>query len=145
MTNQYSASAAEITAGAIQDWDRGVIVGRRTYGKGLVQRPIPFPDGSMIRLTTAHYYTPSGRDIQKPYEKGDADKYRDDINERFNHGELMHQDSIHYDENLRTQTLNRRRAVYGGGGISPDRFVPLDTMAVSKYYRELTAKSLINK
>lgn len=145
MTNQYSASAAEITAGAIQDWDRGVIVGRRTYGKGLVQRPIPFPDGSMIRLTTAHYYTPSGRDIQKPYEKGDADKYRDDINERFNHGELMHQDSIHYDENLRAQTLNRRRAVYGGGGISPDRFVPLDTMAVSKYYRELTAKSLINK
>lgn len=145
MVNQYSASAAEITAGAIQDWDRGVIVGRRTFGKGLVQRPIPFPDGSMIRLTTAHYYTPTGRDIQKPYEKGDTKSYRDDINERFNHGELMHADSIHYDESLKTHTLKLSRPIYGGGGISPDFFVPLDTMAVSKYYRELTAKSLINK
>ncbi len=145
MANQYSASAAEIMSGAVQDWDRGLIVGRRTYGKGLVQRPIPFTDGSMIRLTTAHYYTPAGRDIQKPYEKGAADAYRDDISERFNHGELMHADSTHYDEKLRTSTLLHGRKIYGGGGISPDCFVPLDTMPLSRYYRELTAKGLIIK
>ena len=102
--NQYSASASEITAGAIQDWDRGVIVGRRSYGKGLVQRPIPFPDGSMMRLTVAHYYTPTGRDIQKPYTKGDADAYAHDILDRFNHGELMHADSIKYIDSLKVNT-----------------------------------------
>ncbi len=96
MTNQYSASAAEITSGAIQDWDRGLIVGRRTYGKGLVQRPFPFNDGSMIRLTVAHYYTPTGRDIQKPYAKGDRNKYAHDILDRMASGELMHADSIKY-------------------------------------------------
>lgn len=144
MVNQFSASAAEITSGAIQDYDRGVIVGRRTFGKGLVQRPIPFPDGSMMRLTVAHYYTPSGRDIQKPYEKGENDKYEQDLLDRLNSGELMHADSIHYDPKLKVQTLNLGREIYGGGGISPDVFVPLDTTEYSTYYRDLVAKGVIN-
>ena len=145
MVNQYTASAAEITSGAVQDWDRGVIVGRRTFGKGLVQRPIPLPDGSMIRLTVAHYYTPTGRDIQKPYTKGDEDAYRRDIEDRFNHGELMHRDSIKYIDSLRRETLVNKRAVYGGGGITPDVFVPLDTTEYTKYYRNVMAKGLINR
>lgn len=144
MVNQFSASAAEITSGAIQDYDRGVIVGRRTFGKGLVQRPIPFPDGSMMRLTVAHYYTPSGRDIQKPYEKGEGEKYEQDLMDRLNSGELMHADSIHYDPKLKVQTLNLGREIYGGGGISPDVFVPLDTTEYSSYYRDLVAKGVIN-
>ena len=145
MVNQYSASASEITSGAIQDHDRGTIVGRRTFGKGLVQRPIPFPDGSMMRLTVAHYYTPTGRDIQKPYEKGDEDAYRRDIEERFNHGELMHEDSIRRNDSTVYRTLRLNRPVYGGGGITPDRFVPLDTTEFTKYYRNVMAKGLINK
>lgn len=145
MVNQYSASASEITSGAIQDWDRGVIVGRRTFGKGLVQRPIPFPDGSMMRLTVAHYYTPSGRNIQKPYEEGDQKGYRMDIIDRFNSGELMHADSIKYIDSLRVETLRLGRTIYGGGGISPDEFVPLDTMDFTKYYRDVTAKGAINQ
>lgn len=145
MTNQYSASASEITSGAIQDWDRGLVVGRRTFGKGLVQRPIPFPDGSMIRLTVAHYYTPSGRDIQKPYKKGDQEAYAEDILDRFNSGELMHADSIKYVDSLKVSTLKLHRPIYGGGGISPDRFVPLDTMEFTKYYRNVMAKGLINR
>lgn len=145
MANQYSASAAEITSGAIQDWDRGLIVGRRTFGKGLVQRPIPFPDGSMMRLTTAHYYTPTGRDIQKPYIKGGQKEYEKDIMERFNHGELMHEDSIKYVDSLRTETLRYGRTIYGGGGIYPDRFVALDTMANTKYYRNVVAKGDVNR
>lgn len=145
MADEYSASAAEITAGAVQDWDRGVIVGRRTFGKGLVQRPVPFPDGSMMRLTVAHYYTPTGRDIQRPYEKGDAEAYRKDLLDRFNHGELMHPDSIKYDESKATETMRLKRRIYGGGGISPDRFVPLDTMPNTKYMRELSAKNVINQ
>lgn len=145
MVNQYSASASEITSGALQDWDRGVVVGRRTFGKGLVQRPIPFPDGSMMRLTTAHYYTPSGRDIQKPYEKGRQEDYQRDMLDRLNHGELMHADSIHYNDSLKVKTLRTQREVYGGGGITPDRFVPLDTTEYTKYYRQLVAKGLINK
>lgn len=145
MVNQYSASASEITTGAIQDWDRGVVVGRRTFGKGLVQRPIPFPDGSMIRLTVAHYFTPSGRDIQKPYEKGNMSSYNEDILTRFNGGELMHADSIKYDESLKTSTLVNRRKIYGGGGITPDSFVPLDTTEYTKYYRNIVAKGLINR
>lgn len=144
MTNQYSASASEITSGAIQDWDRGLIVGRRTFGKGLVQRPIPLPDGSMIRLTVAHYYTPTGRDIQKPYEKGNAQAYRSDIVERYNSGELMHADSIHYVDSLRVETLKLHRPIYGGGGIYPDKFVALDTTEFTNYYRDVTAKGLIN-
>ncbi len=145
MANQYSASASEITSGAIQDWDRGLVVGRRTFGKGLVQRPIPFPDGSMIRLTVAHYYTPSGRDIQKPYEKGDQKAYQEDILDRFNRGELMHQDSIKYIDSLKVSTLRLNRPIYGGGGISPDKFVALDTTANTKYYRNVMAKGLINR
>ena len=145
MVNQYSASAAEITSGAIQDWDRGVIVGRRTFGKGLVQRPIPFPDGSMMRLTVAHYYTPTGRDIQKPYTKGNQKDYNLDILDRYNRGELMHEDSIHYNDSLKVNTLRLGRGIYGGGGISPDRFVALDTTAYTKYYRNVMAKGLINR
>ena len=145
MANQYSASASEITSGAIQDWDRGHVVGRRTFGKGLVQRPIPFPDGSMIRLTVAHYYTPSGRDIQKPYEKGDQKAYQEDILDRFNRGELMHQDSIKYIDSLKVSTLRLNRPIYGGGGISPDKFVALDTTDNTKYYRNVMAKGLINR
>lgn len=145
MANQYSASASEITSGAIQDWDRGLIVGRRTFGKGLVQRPIPFADGSMVRLTVAHYYTPTGRDIQKPYVKGDKSDYDKDILDRFNHGELMHQDSIKYDETMKMRTLRNGRTIYGGGGISPDLFVPLDTMANTRYYRDIMAKGLLNR
>lgn len=145
MVNQYSASAAEITAGAIQDWDRGAVVGRRTFGKGLVQRPIPFPDGSMIRLTIANYYTPSGRNIQKPYNPGDQKAYREDLLDRYNHGELMHEDSIKYNDSLRVETLKLHRPIYGGGGISPDKFVPVDTSDFSKYYRNVMAKGLINR
>lgn len=144
MANQYSASASEITSGAIQDWDRGLVVGRRTFGKGLVQRPIPLPDGSMIRLTVAHYYTPTGRDIQKPYEKGNNLAYRTDIIDRYNSGELMHADSIHYVDSLRVETLKLKRPIYGGGGIYPDRFVALDTTEFTKYYRDVAAKGLIN-
>lgn len=145
MANQYSASASEITSGAIQDWDRGVVVGRRTFGKGLVQRPFPFPDGSMIRLTVAHYYTPTGRDIQKPYKGGDDKEYRKDILDRLNHGELMHADSIKYIDSLKVTTLRTGRTIYGGGGISPDVFVPLDTTHFTKYYRDVTAKGAINQ
>lgn len=145
MMNQFSASASEITAGAIQDWDRGVIVGRRSFGKGLVQRPVPFPDGSMMRLTVAHYYTPTGRDIQKPYTKGNSDAYSHDIIDRFNSGELMHEDSIKYVDSLKVHTLRLNRPIYGGGGISPDRFVGLDTTENTKYYRQVMAKGLINR
>lgn len=145
MVNQYSASASEIVSGAIQDWDRGAIVGRRSFGKGLVQRPFPFPDGSMIRLTVAHYYTPTGRDIQKPYEKGNKKDYSQDIIDRYNSGELMHADSIHYVDSLAVRTLVNGRTIYGGGGISPDRFVPLDTTFYSNYYRDLNAKGILNQ
>ena len=145
MANQYSASASEITSGAIQDWDRGLVVGRRTFGKGLVQRPIPFPDGSMIRLTVAHYYTPTGRDIQKPYEKGDQKAYQEDILIRYNSGELMHEDSIHHVDSLKVETLKLRRPIYGGGGIYPDKFVGLDTTEYTKYYRDVMAKGLLNR
>lgn len=145
MLNQYSASASEITAGAIQDWDRGIVVGRRSFGKGLVQRPIPFPDGSMIRLTVAHYYTPTGRDIQKPYSKGDRKAYNKDIEERFESGELMHEDSLKFVDSLKVKSLRYARDIYGGGGIYPDSFVPLDTTEYTKYYRNIMAKGILNK
>ena len=145
MINQYSASASEILSGAVQDWDRGLTVGRRSFGKGLVQRPFPFPDGSMIRLTIAHYYTPTGRDIQKPYTKGNRDEYAKDIITRYNQGELQHADSIHYADSLKVHTLKLGRPIYGGGGITPDVFVPLDTTFYSDYYRDLNAKGLINQ
>jgi len=143
LVDQYTASAAEIVTGAIQDQDRGQVVGRRTYGKGLVQRPIDLPDGSMIRLTIAHYYTPSGRCIQKPYEKGNKKGYDQDILNRLNHGELTNADSIHFADSLKYETLKRHRTVYGGGGIMPDYFVPLDTTKYTRYHRELAAKSVI--
>ena len=141
LIDEYSASAAEIVTGAVQDWDRGVVVGRRSFGKGLVQRPIPMPDGSLIRLTVARYHTPSGRCIQKPY--GEDIDYRKDLVDRFNKGELMHADSIHFPDSLKYQTKQLARTVYGGGGIMPDYFVPLDTLTYTKYHRELTAKGVI--
>ncbi|MCH5347206.1 MAG: S41 family peptidase [Muribaculaceae bacterium] len=145
MVNQYSASASEILSGAIQDYDRGVIVGLRTFGKGLVQRPFTFPDGSMIRLTTSRYYTPSGRSIQKPYNSGDDKDYSTDILNRYRHGELSSSDSIKFDPSLLFHTLNNHRPVYGGGGIMPDRFVPIDTTFYTDYYRDLLAKGIFNK
>lgn len=145
MVDQYSASAAEILAGAMQDNDRGLVVGRRTFGKGLVQRPFPFPDGSMIRLTTARYYTPSGRCIQKPYEKGKGEEYQLDLLNRYNSGELWHADSVHLDRSQRYSTLRNGRTVYGGGGIMPDVFVPADTSRYSPYYRDLMAKGVMIK
>ena len=143
LIDEYSASAAEILSGAIQDQDRGIVVGRRSFGKGLVQRPFDMPDGSMIRLTTARYYTPSGRSIQKPYEKGKMLDYARDVINRYNKGELTNADSIHFPDSLRYQTLRKGRTVYGGGGIMPDCFVPLDTTRYAKCYRELSAKSII--
>ena len=143
LVDEYTASAAEIVSGAIQDHDRGIIVGRRTFGKGLVQRPIDLPDGSMIRLTVSHYYTPSGRCIQKPYEKGKKADYDDDMMKRYNSGELMHVDSIHFADSLKCYTLKEKRTVYGGGGIMPDYFIPLDTTIYTKYYRNLSRKNVI--
>lgn len=142
IVDETSASASEILAGAVQDWDRGIIVGRRTFGKGLVQRPFQLPDGSMIRLTIARYYTPTGRCIQKPYG-GDSVKYEDDLLNRYNSGEMTSADKIHFPDSLKTYTLRLGRPVYGGGGIMPDYFVPLDTMRYTKYHRALAAKGCI--
>ena len=143
LVDSYTASAAEIVSGAIQDHDRGIVVGRRTFGKGLVQRPIELPDGSMIRLTVAHYYTPSGRCIQKPYEKGNKRDYSEDMLHRLKNGELMSADSVHFADSLKYYTLKKHRVVYGGGGIMPDEFVPLDTTRYTRFHRELAAKSVI--
>lgn len=142
MVNQYSASASEILSGALQDNDRGMVVGRRTFGKGLVQRPFPFPDGSMMRLTVSRYHTPSGRCIQKPYDSGDDKAYREDIINRLHSGELMSADSVHLADSLLYHTLRLNRPVYGGGGIMPDVFVPLDTTFYTPYYRDLMAKGV---
>lgn len=140
LINETSASASEIVSGAIQDWDRGLIVGRRSFAKGLVQKPFPLPDGSAVRLTIARYYTPSGRCIQKPYEEGD--EYEEDIVQRFDHGELYSADSIKFADSLKYET-NNKRIVYGGGGIMPDVFVPLDTSYNSKYISELQRTSAL--
>ncbi len=143
LVDSYTASAAEIVSGAVQDQDRGTIVGRRTFGKGLVQRPIDLPDGSMIRLTIAHYYTPSGRCIQKPYEKGKQKDYAMDVVNRLKNGELMSADSVHFVDSLKCYTLKKHRVVYGGGGIMPDEFVPLDTMKYTPFHRKLAAKGIL--
>ena len=151
MVDEGSASASEIVSGAIQDWDRGVIVGRRTFGKALVQRPIPLPDGSMIRLTTARYYTPTGRWIQKPYTKGDPESYAKELIDRYNRGEMISADSIHFPDSLKYSTLIKHRTIYGGGGIMPDYFVPVDTTnalyvaGTTPLYTELYNKSIIYK
>ena len=145
MVNQYSASAAEIFAGAMQDWDRAVIVGRRTFGKGLVQRPFKFEDGSMMRLTVARYYTPSGRCIQKPYNRGDKKAYEKELLDRANEGEFYCLDSIQINDTVRYTTRLNHRTIYGGGGVMPDVFVPVDTSEYSTYYRDLTAKGIINQ
>ena len=144
MIDGNSASASEIVSGAIQDWDRGVIVGRRSFGKGLVQQPFPLGDGSMIRLTVARYYTPTGRLIQKSYEDGYED-YTMDLIHRYNNGELSSEDSIVFPESQRYQTLELNRTVYGGGGIMPDYFVPMDTSSYSDYYRELIRRGIFNR
>jgi carboxyl-terminal processing protease len=145
MVNQYSASAAEIFAGAMQDWDRAVVVGRRTFGKGLVQRPFKFDDGSMMRLTVARYYTPSGRCIQKPYNRGDKKAYEHELLDRANEGEYYSLDSIQFNDSLRYTTRLNGRTIYGGGGVMPDVYVPVDTSEYSTYYRDMTAKGIINQ
>lgn len=142
LIDEGSASASEIVSGAVQDWDRGTLIGRRTYGKGLVQRMFPLSDGGQVRLTTARYYTPSGRCIQRPYDDG-SDAYRDDINQRYRHGELVSADSNHFADSLRYTTAHGR-TVYGGGGVMPDIFVPMDTMRLSDYFISLRGKGLLN-
>jgi carboxyl-terminal processing protease len=141
LVDEFSASASEIFAGAIQDNDRGWIVGRRSFGKGLVQEQIPFNDGSAIRLTVARYYTPSGRCIQKPYDKGN-DEYYKDIMDRAIHGEFQQADSIHYTDTVKYKTLSGR-IVHGGGGIMPDFFIPADTIGFSPYYSKITQKGFV--
>ena len=143
LIDSYTASASEIVSGAIQDNDRGLIAGRRSFAKGLVQRPVELPDGSLIRLTTAHYYSPSGRCIQKPYVMGGKTDYDKDITDRLNSGELTNVDSIHFADSLMYKTLKLQRTVYGGGGIMPDFYVPLDTTKYTRLHRELVAKSCI--
>jgi len=168
LVDSYTASAAEIVSGAIQDNDHGTIVGRRTFSKGLVQRPFELPDKSVIRLTTAHYYSPSGRCIQKPYKMGGKKEYDDDINQRLKSGELtadfnrflrgdtlpeserdsvyLREDSLFktlFPDSLKYKTNHKQRTVYGGGGIMPDVYVPLDTMQYSLLYRQMSAKSCI--
>lgn len=142
LIDEGSASASEIVSGAVQDWDRGTLVGRRTFGKGLVQRMFPLKDGGQVRLTTARYFTPSGRCIQRPYSEG-SDAYRDDLSQRYKRGELVNVDSIHFPDSLKYKTASGR-TVYGGGGVMPDLFVPMDTMRLSDYYISLRGKGLLN-
>lgn len=142
LTNELSGSASEIFAGAIQDNDRGLIIGRRTYGKGLVQAPIPLKDGSELRLTVARYYTPSGRCIQKTYEMGKSDEYEMDLYNRYMHGEYYSADSIKQDENLTFTTMGGR-TVYGGGGIMPDIFIPRDTSNITSYYSNIINSGIL--
>ncbi len=143
LTDEITASAAEIFSGAIQDNDRGIIVGRRTFGKGLVQKPITFPDGSLIHLTVSRYYTPSGRCIQKPYVNGEDKDYEQDIIIRYQHGEFFNEDSIRQTGEVYKTSIGRK--VYGGGGIMPDYFVGEDTTLVTSYYQEIVTKGLVTQ
>jgi len=143
LTDEGSASASEILAGALQDWDRGVIIGRRTFGKGLVQNGFYLTDGSMIRLTIARYYTPTGRSIQSPYNEG-YEKYIENFYRRYTDGEMMNADSIHFPDSLKFKTLVNKRIVYGGGGIMPDLFVAADTTYYSDYYRTIVRRGILN-
>jgi len=140
LIDEGSASASEIVSGAVQDWDRGLIMGRRTFGKGLVQRPLPMVDKSQVRLTTSHYYTPTGRCIQKPFTDG-AEAYYQDLNNRYKHGEYLTADSISFPDSLKYYTPNKR-TVYGGGGIMPDIFIPYDTTKYSTLHNELVRKGV---
>ncbi len=143
LVDENSASASEITAGAIQDWDRGLIMGRRTFGKGLVQKPVDLPSGAEVRVTISHYYTPSGRCIQKPYD--DRNDYFRDIATRYKHGEMFSADSIAaMPDSLKFETMKRHRTVYGGGGIMPDLFVPMDTTHYAVYYNDLVRRGVIS-
>lgn len=143
LIDEYSASASEILAGAVQDWDRGLIIGRRSFGKGLVQRPIPLPDGSSLKLTVSRYFTPSGRFIQKPYEN--AENYSNELIYRYNRGEMLNADSIHFPDSLKTNTLVNKRTIYGGGGIMPDVFIPIDTMRYTSIHRLLSTSGIMNR
>jgi carboxyl-terminal processing protease len=143
LTDEGSASASEIFAGAMQDWDRGILIGRRTFGKGLVQNGFYLTDGSQIRLTIARYYTPTGRSIQSPYKDG-YNKYMEDYLKRFTDGETMNADSIHFPDSLKYETLINKRTVYGGGGLMPDIFVPADTSYYSDYYGRLIRRGVLN-
>ena len=143
LVDEGSASASEIVSGAIQDWDRGVLIGRRTFGKGLVQRPFNLPDGAQIRLTTARYYTPTGRCIQRSYDKGSEDYFKE-MTKRLEHGEYYHADSIKFADSLRYYTLKSGRTVFGGGGIMPDIFMPADTSYSTKLLTDLIRKTVFN-
>ncbi|MBO4282094.1 MAG: S41 family peptidase [Bacteroidales bacterium] len=141
LINEYSASASEIVSGAVQDYDRGIVIGRRSFGKGLVQQQLPLPDSAQVRLTTSRYYIPSGRCIQKPYE--DREEYSRDVINRYNKGELTHADSIHFPDSLKYKTANGR-TVYGGGGVMPDIFIPMDTGQISDYYYRLYRRNIFS-
>lgn len=145
LIDEGSASASEIVSGAIQDWDRGILIGRRTFGKGLVQQQLPLGDGSYIRLTIARYHTPTGRVIQRPYESGKVDKYYEDFAKRYKNGEYYSKDSIHFPDSLIYHTLEKKRTVYGGGGIMPDIFVPYDTTSYTPYYGKLWRSGILNR
>lgn len=142
LIDEGSASSSEILAGAVQDNDRGTIIGRRSFGKGLVQHQLPYADGSALRLTVARYYTPTGRSIQKPYVNGDDEDYEMDMVRRYNNNEFFSQDSIHFADSLKF-TTPAGKTVYGGGGIMPDLFVPMDTTDITKYYIEVTGRNIL--